>query len=324
MNFAGHYRQSRAQTAPAARIMPVHTHRHALQVEAQERITVICITYNSGGMVPQLQEALAGYRHVVVVDNGSRDDTAARLQRSLPHAQVIARQHNAGFGQANNEAMSLVTTDYALLLNPDCSIAPHDVQRLVDCMDAHGDAGIVAPQGWRSGCDPQKSCRPAFFRPQPAGHYRVPADVVQADWLHGSCQLVRTRAFRSIGGFDPAFFLYYEDDDLCLRMQRGGWRCLLQPAAHALHPGGVSSAPSARTTFLKQFHYARSRQIALRRYVGSRAALAHRSKLLAAAVPAFIFHGLLLQRQHASKWIGWGLAALCAVLELDSLAERIR
>ncbi len=324
MDIAGHYRQSRAQTAPAADIAQERTRQRPAAVEAQERITVICITYNSAGMVPQLRETLAGYRHVVIVDNGSGDDTATRLQRSLPHVRVIARQRNAGFGRANNEAMSQVTTDYALLLNPDCSIAPHDVQRLVDCMDTHADAGIVAPQGWHSHCDPQKSCRPAFFRPQPTGRYRVPTDVIQADWLHGSCQLVRTRAFRSIGGFDPVFFLYYEDDDLCLRMQRGGWRCLLQPAAHALHPGGASSAPSARTTFLKQFHYARSRQIALRRYVGGRAALAHRSKLLAAAVPASLFHGLLLQRRHASKWMGWGLAALCAVLGLDAVAERIR
>ncbi|MBD8695844.1 hypothetical protein [Stenotrophomonas sp. CFBP 13718] len=75
------------------------------------------------------------------------------------------------------------------------------------------------------------------------------------------------RAFAAIGGFDPAFFLYYEDDDLCLRMQEAGWRCVLQPAARALHPGGASSAPSVRTTFIKQFHYARSRQIALQRYV---------------------------------------------------------
>jgi len=99
------------------------------------------------------------------------------------------------------------------------------------------------------------------------------------------------RAFAAVGGFDPAFFLYYEDDDLCLRMQEAGWRCLLQPAARALHPGGASSAPSVRTT-------------------------------LHQAVP---LRPLTTDRPAAlCQWFGWGLAGLCAAFHLDGIANRIR
>lgn len=288
------------------------------------RVTVACVTYNSAPIVPALGITLARFRNVVVIDNGSRDDTLQQLRDHVPHARIIARADNAGFGVANNQAMQQVETEYALLLNPDCQITPDAVDLLEQTLDAHPDAGIVAPQGWRNLTVPQKSWRPAFFRSQPPGQYRVPDHLMAADWLHGSCQLVRTRAFTAIGGFDPAFFLYYEDDDLCLRMQQAGWRCLLQPAAHALHPGGASSTPSARTTFIKQFHYARSRQIALQRYVSGGAAFAHRARLLAACVPATVLYAVILQRQHASKWFGWGLAGLCAAFHLDGIANRIR
>ena len=289
-----------------------------------EQVSVVCVTYNSRNVVPTLARTLANQPRVLIVDNASSDDTTALLRQHLPQAQVIARHDNAGFGAANNQAMARVRTPYALLLNPDCQISADDLQRLLDCLQAHPQAGIVAPQGWRSAGVAQKSWRPAFHQPQPAGPYRIPDGPLQAGWVHGSCLLVRRSAFEQIGGFDPSFFLYYEDDDLCLRMQQAGWHCLLEPAARSLHPGGASSTPSARTTFIKQFHYARSRQIALRRYLGSGPALAHRLRLLLAWLPAMLLYALLLRRQDVSKWAGWGLAGFCAAFRLDGLAARIR
>jgi len=287
-------------------------------------ITVVCVTYNSRGVLPGLAQTLAGFPHVVIVDNASSDDTVERARALLPQAQVLQRPANAGFGVANNEGMAQVRTPYALLLNPDCQISPQDVATLLRCMQQHPRAAIVAPQGWQSAQVPQKSWRPAFNQPQPAGAYRIPAQVTEAGWVHGSCQLVRRDAFVAVGGFDPVFFLYYEDDDLCLRVQQAGYTCLLEPAARSLHPGGASSTPSARTTFIKQFHYARSRQIALRRYVGRRAALAHRLRLLLAWLPAMAFYTLVLRPTDASKWTGWGLAGFCATFHLDRLSQRIR
>lgn len=287
-------------------------------------VTVVCVTYNSRGVLPSLARTLEGVAQVILVDNASSDDTVERARAFLPQAQVIARTCNAGFGAANNEGVAQATTPYVLLLNPDCEISLEDIARLLHCLQAHPQAGAVAPQGWRDAQTPQRSWRPAFNQPQRAGPYRVPSEVTEAGWLHGSCLLVRRSAFSQIGGFDPVFFLYYEDDDLCLRMQQAGFRCLLEPAARSLHWGGTSSTPSARTTFIKQFHYARSRQIALRRYVGRGAALAHRLRLMAACVPAMLMYTLLLRPTHASKWCGWGLAGACASFGLDRLSQHIR
>ena len=287
-------------------------------------VTVICVTYNSSLVLPAMAQILAKLPEVIIVDNASTDTTVEQARALVPHARVIARKENSGFGAANNEGMSHARTPYALLLNPDCQISPADICILRDCLRTHPQAGIVGPQGWRSATVPQKSYRPAFNQAQPDGPYQIPEKVTPTGWLHGSCLLVRRSAFEQIGGFDPTFFLYYEDDDLCLRMQQARWQCLLEPGARSEHFGGRSSTPSSRTTFIKQFHYARSRQIALARYAGALPALAHRWRLLLAWLPAIMLYALLLRRQDLSKWSGWGLAACCAVFHLDGLAARIR
>ncbi len=108
------------------------------------RVTVVCVTYNSAPVLRALAVTLARFRNVVVIDNGSRDDTLQQVRAHVPHARVIARSDNAGFGVANNQAMQQVETEYALLLNPDCQIEPDAVDLLQQTLDAHPDAGIVA------------------------------------------------------------------------------------------------------------------------------------------------------------------------------------
>lgn len=287
-----------------------------------DEVTIVCVTYNSSTLMETMASTLAPFPHVIIIDNGSSDDSAARIAQLIPHARAISRSTNAGYGAANNQAMAAVQTPFALLLNPDCFIAPDDLQCLLDCMQQHPQAGVIGPQNWRSETIPQISHRKAFFRPGADSSCTVPDKVTAAEWIHGCCQLLRTRAFREIGGFDEAFFLYYEDDDLCLRMAQAGHQCLLQPAARAFHKGGASSAPSMRTDFIKRFHYARSRQIAIRRYMGNGAGRMHLAKLMAAMLPAVVVYSLLLRRRDVIKWAAWGAAAFSAALGLNLVPGR--
>ncbi|MBU6246939.1 MAG: glycosyltransferase family 2 protein [Xanthomonadaceae bacterium] len=277
-------------------------------------VTVVCVTYQSRALAEPLAERLRPFAHVILVDNGSTDGTASALQRLIPHARILQREDNGGFGKANNEGMAQVLTPMALLLNPDCSIDDDALDALVRCMDRYPTAGAVAPQGWRADRRPQKSFRPAFFERQARQGYRVPDAVCSAQWLNGCCLLLRTDAFHQIGGFDEQFFLYYEDDDLCLRLRRAGYECLLDPAANALHAGGGSSSPSSALSLFKAFHYCRSRHLAICKYEGRRAGRRYLARTLLAAVPLMLAYGLMLQRRHAMKWLGWGAAAACGLV----------
>lgn len=277
---------------------------------AIDQVTVVCVTHQSEALVPSLAATLARFPHVVVIDNASSDDTVALLRRQLPQATVIARADNGGFGKANNEAMAQVKTPFALLLNPDCAIGPATLETLLDALHRHPEAGLVAPQSWRAGHRPQKCYRPAFFEPQPPRPYRVADALCAARWVNGCCLLLRTPAFRRVGGFDERFFLFYEDDDLCLRMQAAGFSCLFEPAANVDHVGGASSPPSLRIRYRKAFHYARSRHLAIRRYQGEREARRYLLKTGLAAAPLALAYTLLLQQKHAVKWVAWGCSAV--------------
>jgi GT2 family glycosyltransferase len=278
-----------------------------------EDVTVICVTYQSRALVEALAAQLQPFPQVIVVDNGSTDGTVAAVRRLIPQARVLQRNHNGGFGRANNEAMAHVLTPFALLLNPDCRLAPEALDILRQCMHRYPLAGVVAPQGWRADRRPQKSFRAAFYERQQRQPYRTADATCSVQWLNGCCLLVRTHAFREIGGFDEQFFLFYEDDDLCLRMRQAGYECLIEPAASALHTGGASSAASLRTSLLKAFHYARSRHLAICKYQGRPAGYRYLAKILLAAPLLALAYGVLLQRRRAIKWLAWGAAAACGL-----------
>ncbi|MFN3376647.1 MAG: glycosyltransferase [Burkholderiaceae bacterium] len=162
-----------------------------------------------------MARTLSSFARVIVVDNASDDDTVAQLAARIPQAQVIASPVNLGFGVANNRALDAVDTPYALLLNPDCHIEPEAVAQLVATADAWPEAAIVAPQlldaqgrpelnyGWLRWHWASRTA--AAQGPLCVGHACAAAWLLRCD----------DRAWR----FDPGFFLYYEDEDLCARAQ---------------------------------------------------------------------------------------------------------
>ncbi len=274
-----------------------------------DQVTIISVTYESAALIDSLATTLARFPHVIVIDNASSDQTAAGLQARLPQARVIRNARNSGFGPANNQAVAMVATPFALLLNPDCDISTAALQQLLESAQTYPQAALIAPQGWYGPERIQPSYRQAFYERRTAQDYRIPDGVCSAKWLHGCCQLVRVAAFRDFGGFDERFFLYYEDDDICLRALKAGYDCLLDPRAEVLHHGGASSAPSWRTDFRKHFHFFRSRHLILGKYLGAATARRYRAKTIIAAPLATLVYALLLRKKYALKWCAWGCAA---------------
>lgn len=276
---------------------------------ADNQVTVVTVTYQSIALADSLAVTLGRFQHVIVIDNASKDGTAEALSSRLPQAQIVRNTVNAGFGRANNQAIALVDTRYALLLNPDCDIQVNALECLLDAAKRYPAAAIVAPQGWRSQETAQPSYRHAFFEHRAKQAYRIPDATCSAKWLHGCCMLIEVDAFRKFGGFDERFFLYYEDDDLCLTALNAGYDCLLEPKAQVLHIGGASSTPSWRTDFFKQFHFFRSRHLIIGKYMGKAAAWRYSAKTALAAPLAVILYALLLRRKHALKWLAWGCSS---------------
>jgi GT2 family glycosyltransferase len=275
----------------------------------QELVTVISVTYNSQKILDAVAKNLEKFANVIIVDNASRDGTTELLMTKFSAAARIYNPVNSGFGVANNIGMNKVLTEYALLLNPDTEIQLNDVEVLVNALQKYPNAAIVAPQGWRDSNTPQIAFRQAFYENRPKSVYVPPDAICSSRWLHGCCLLVRTEFFRAIGGFDEKFFLYYEDDDLCLRAIQNGYDCMVEPKAKVTHFGGLSSNPSLKIEYLKSFHFFRSRKRIIGKYIGRRSALVYQSKIMLAAPFALIIYAITFQLRHLVKWWGWGRSA---------------
>lgn len=276
---------------------------------AFDDITVITVTYQSVAITAALAKTLDQFAHVIIVDNASHDGTVEAMTRLLPHAHIIANAKNLGFGPANNQAVALAKTAYVLLLNPDCDISTEALACLHASAERYPNAAIIAPQSWHNADKPQPSYRHAFYESRPRQPYHIPDATCSAKWLHGCCLFIRTAAFRHFGGFDERFFLYYEDDDLCLQALKAGYDCMLEPQARVLHIGGGSSTPSWRNAFRKNFYFVRSRHLIIGKYISPSAALRYRLKTAVAAPFAVILYTLLFQRRQAVKWLAWGSSA---------------
>lgn len=222
-------------------------------------VTPVVVTYNSAHCVESLAQCLGNYRRVIVSDNASEDGTVAAVLRLLPAAQVLEHRRNLGFGAANNRALDRVETEFALLLNPDCSIDSAQVARLVATARAFPDAAIIGPQIWDGRGKAEVNYRWAGTRWTSRG---VGADgPACVGFLSGAVMLLNMTVCRPHGFFDERFFLYYEDDDLCLKYFEAGHGLIIDPVATAVHLARRSVKGNAplRGEFWRGYHHAQSK-----------------------------------------------------------------
>lgn len=222
----------------------------------------------------QLGRALRGLAaqtvpaEVVVVDNGSHDDSLEVARRELPEVRIVEIGRNIGFGPALNRGIAEHPAEALILLNNDADPEPRFVEALLDGLGAGVEmvsgvllqerdpelidsAGVVA-DATLMGFD--------YLHGEPASVAATAADPLGPS---GGAALYRREAFEAVGGFDERIFLYYEDLDLALRLAAAGGRCRLAPEARALHAysaslGAANAAKYARTGW--------SRGYMLRRY----------------------------------------------------------
>jgi N-acetylglucosaminyl-diphospho-decaprenol L-rhamnosyltransferase len=197
---------------------------------------------------------------VVVADNGSTDGSAEALAGADAAARWLPTGGNLGYGGAANLGVTATSGRHVLVCNPDVVVGPAALGRMADMLDGDPALGLVGPRI----TDPDGTLYPSA-RVFPSlvdalGHgllgllaprnrfsrrYKLLdwdyAEVRRVDWVSGACFLVRRTAWDAIGGFDPTYFMYLEDVDLCWRLSQAGWQVAYQPAASVTHVQGVST-----------------------------------------------------------------------------------
>ncbi|NKY39972.1 glycosyltransferase [Cellulomonas septica] len=239
-------------------------------------VDVVVVTHDSGRHLPALAGSLAAagdrVASVTVVDNRSSDGSAD-LALTLPfpgELTVLDAGANLGFGRAVNLAAAAPSTraPYLLVLNPDAAVPPRALDRLVGTLEDDPGLACVGADLRRPDGSPVSSAR-AFPGLWDVARGRV-HDVVHdggladADWVCGALMVWRRSVFEELGGFDEAFFLYYEDTDLCRRARAAGWRLAIDGRVLATHDQGHGRVTPRALRRVNR----RSRRVYARRWLG--------------------------------------------------------
>ena len=227
---------------------------------ASPDVSVIIVSYNSERLLPRTLAALqAGCGQlrlqVVVVDNASQDRSVEFLKREFPNVELIENTINLGFGRANNQAMRRARGRYILLLNPDAFVAPDTLPKTVSFMDRHPRSGVLGVKL----VDENGRVQPSAFRfPTPWNVFvnvsrldrlvglssyieQDSASLRACDWVQGCFYLIRNEVIKTVGLFDPRYFLYFEEVDHCRSLKSAGWEVIYYPCAPVVHIGGESA-----------------------------------------------------------------------------------
>jgi len=253
-----------AESCPAVKLLPAYDYA----------VSIIVVSYNTQSLLRDcIQSILAECERlpagrtaeILVVDNASDDGSPEMVERefagSLSPVKLIRSQINLGFAAANNLAMEAARGRYLVLLNSDALFKSGTLRLAMQHMDANttvgvGGARLVGPNGeWQPSARafptlwhafvvlsglasryPKSRIFGAFDRTWASADFQ--ADV---DWVPGAFSIMRREALVKTGLFDPKFFLYSEEVDLCRRMKAKGFRVLYWPDVVVTHIGGESS-----------------------------------------------------------------------------------
>lgn len=222
-------------------------------------VSVVILNWNGKSWLEQfLPSVLASTYpnlHIMVVDNGSTDDSIAWTAEHFPSVEIVALPENYGFAEGNNKAIPHIKTPYFVLLNSDVEVSPGWLEPLVARIEMNEKIASVQPKvlahhakdtfeyaGAAGGFIDRLGipfCRGRIFDTveKDKGQYDTAMPVL---WATGACCLVRTSVVEKIGLFDGSFFAHMEEIDFCWRAWNLGYSIWCEPASTVWHVGGGS------------------------------------------------------------------------------------
>ncbi|MEK7990207.1 MAG: glycosyltransferase family 2 protein [Thiotrichaceae bacterium] len=229
-------------------------------------ISVIIVSFNTCNLLRRclqtlLKKAGAVQFETIVVDNASKDDSADMVEREFPRVILVRSQTNLGFAAANNLAFQQATGEFIVLLNSDAFLTEEALSQSLQFMQENPNVGVGGARliGRDNSWQPSARMLPSLlnhFLTLSGLAYKYPKSrffgrfdrtwanpnvAAEVDWVPGAYSIIRHKVLKQINYFDEKFFLYYEEVDLCRRIQQANYSIWYLSDVVVVHIGGESS-----------------------------------------------------------------------------------
>lgn len=244
-------------------------------------LSIIIVNWNvaellAGAIRSILENPPSGDFEIIVVDNASKDNSLEMLAKDFPMVQVIANEHNEGFGKANNQGIAIAEGEYIFLLNPDTVVINNALDQLIGVLKINPEVGMVGPslvngdnlqpqlggarltRTFLSGVvlDLLYVNRIPWIGAKLVKKLRYPYDLTKESYVQvisGSAMMFRAETLKQVGGFDERFFLCGEDIELCDRFWQSGYKVYYYPGAVIIHFNQSCSPQDPANIFVNKF-----------------------------------------------------------------------
>ena len=243
-----------------------------------KKVSIITVNYNQPGVTRELLQSIAQVNtytniEIIVVDNGGKVNSVPELAPEFPDVQFIRSDVNLGFAGGNNIGIAAATGDYFFLVNNDTEFTAGLVQKLVDVLNEHPEAGMVSPRinyYADKGLIQYAGFTPINYytlRNRSVGKYKRNIDdfnkiIAPTACGHGAALMVKREAVDKAGLMFENYFLYYEEVDWCERVKRAGYQIWMRGDAVIYHKESISVG---KNSWLKEYFMNRNRILFARR-----------------------------------------------------------
>ncbi len=234
-------------------------------------ISIVIVTWNSQEFIRNCLDSIyllpdkVRYE-IVVIDNGSSDETTKIVREFYPEVNLIENRRNLGYAKANNQGIKKAKGKYILLLNPDTEVSVNSLALMYEFMEKNPQVGALGPKLLNPDRTIQPSCREfptfitliwefsglsrVFSKSKIFGSWRMGYFAfdrpIEVDQPMGSCLMIRRETLKDIGLFDENFSMFFNDVDLCFRIKRAGWKIYFYPDVQVIHNRGASTRKAKR------------------------------------------------------------------------------
>lgn len=232
------------------------------------KVSIVILNYNGKKWLeqclPSWKKVTYAELEVIVVNNGSSDDSAEFVKKKYPWVRLLDIHPNRGFAGGNNYGVKKAKGKYILLLNNDTQVTPGFLQPMVELMEQDDTVGVIQPEMRNMRFKEKHDAVASFYTSTGfLYHYGYMQSIKDKQYkkeflcysIKGSCMFMRRSEYIKLGGLDEDFVCYVEESDLCHRYWLSGKKVLYYPKSYMYHWGGgdMSIMEKSETTIFRAF-----------------------------------------------------------------------